>query len=339
MASQKPASTPEQDTFVEPMLRESLDRFTVLPIKYPRLWHWYQTHEKVIWFANEINYEADVPGWERLDDNERFFLEHILAFFAQADGIVNENININFANEVQWPEARAFYSLQTFIENVHAQTYARLIETFIKDDDKKKRLFHAIEEIPCIAKKANWMMKWMHSDRPFAERLLAFAAAEGIFFSGAFCAIFWCKSRGKMEQALGLSNEFIARDEGLHCNFAIDLYDHLERKLPQETVHSIIAEAVEIETEFIVESIPCRLIGMNSDLMTQHVKYVANYWLMKMGYEPLYKEAMETPFDFMILNDLDGKTNFFEKFASEYQKSYSVTNASSRNFDDVDDDF
>lgn len=320
--------TDKADQPKELMLQESPDRFTFFPVKYPRLWNLYEIHERAIWFSHEIKYEDDISDWNSLDDDERYFIKHILAFFAGADGIVIENLMSNFGSEVQWYEARAFYSVQSFIENVHAQTYAKLIETYITDPDEKHKLFNALEEIPCVKRKGQWAMKWMDpTTASFAQRLVAFAVVEGVFFSGSFCAIFWLKSRGKMQKALGMSNEFIARDEGMHCNFAITLYDHLEHKLDQEVIHEIFDSAMEIEKEFIIESLPCRLLGMNSELMSEYIKYVADYWIIKFGYEPLYN-VNENPFDFMILNDLEGKTNFFEKDVSEYQKAKKSSSSS-----------
>lgn len=307
----------------EPITIETDDRFTLFPIKYPDLWSLAKKHESALWIADEIDYKTDLDSWDTLTDDEKYFIKNILAFFAGADGIVMENINSNFAQEICIPEARSFYSIQNYIENVHSETYSRLIDNFIKDPQEKDKLFGAIKHIPCVTKKAKWAMKWMNNDpknpRPLAERLLAFAVVEGVFFSGSFCAIFWLKSRHKMVNALGTSNEFIARDEALHCNFAIQLYKYIVNKLSPQKAHEIFREAVEIEQEFIIESIPCKLVGMNSDLMIQYIKYVANFWLTKFEYPILYP-GVDNPFPFMVLNDLDGKTNFFEKRVSEYSK-------------------
>jgi ribonucleoside-diphosphate reductase beta chain len=320
----------------EPMLQESIDRFTNFPIIYSDIWKEYKTQEAALWTAEEIDYNADLDDWNKLNDDERYFIEHVLAFFAGADGIVLENLMGNFAQEVQWAEARAFYAVQGYIEQVHSQTYSQLIETFIKDPKRKKQLFNAIEEIPCVKRKAEWALKWMDPKKAsFAERLVAFSVVEGIFFSGSFCAIFWLKSRGKMVKALGTSNELIARDEGLHCRFAITLYKHLKNKLSKETIHKIFREAVSIEREFITESLPCKLIGMNSTLMTQYIKYVADYWVSKLGYPKIYN--VNNPFSFMDLNGMDGKTNFFEKRTTEYSRASAVTSKSDRSFEMGDD--
>ncbi len=313
----------------EPILQESLSRFTVFPIKYHDLWNAYKKQEASFWTAEEIDYTADLKDWNKLDDDEQYFIEHVLAFFSSSDGIVLENLVSNFSKEIQANEARAFYAAQAYNEEVHSQTYGQLIETYVTDSDKKNKLFNAIQTIPCIAKKANWALKWMSKDKnSFATRLVAFAVVEGVFFSGSFCAIFWLKSRGLMVKSLGHSNELIARDEGMHCNFAILLYKHLKNKLSTEKIHSIFKEAVEIESEFITVSLPCKLIGMNSDSMIQYIKYVADYWVTKFGHPKIYN--VENPFNFMDTISLDGKSNFFEKRVSEYSKPYSLSSASSR---------
>jgi ribonucleoside-diphosphate reductase beta chain len=322
--------------FQEPLLTDDNSRYTQLPIKYPRLQDAYEKHEAMIWFAKEIDYSADLNDWKSLNENERNFIEHILGFFAGADGIVLENLITNFCVEVKAPEARNFYTFQGMIENIHAITYALLIDTFITDVKRKEELFNAIDSIPCVTKKANWALKWLNSDRPFEERVIAFAIVEGVFFSGAFCAIFWLKSRNKMTKALGKSNELISRDEGLHTDFAILIYEHLLNKVSQERVEEIIRDAVEIETEFIVESIPCRLIGMNSELMTEYIQYVADRLLVQLGFEKIYNS--KNPFDFMINLGLDGKTNFFETRVSEYQHaSVGKSTDDSWNFDNEDE--
>lgn len=308
--------------FTEPLLQEDNTRFTQLPIKYPRLQEAYETHESMFWTAKEIDYSADYDDWLKLSDDERYFIEHILAFFAGADGIVLENLMTKFSSEVKATEARNFYAFQSMMENIHGMTYALLLEAFVKDPKRKQKLFNAIDTIPCVAKKANWALKWMNSDRPFEERLMAFAIVEGIFFSASFCAIFWLKSRHKMTKALGKSNELIARDEGLHFGFAVLMYEHLLNKVSQERIEEILTEAVSIEEEFICESIPCRLIGMNSDLMREYIKYVADRLLVQLGFNKIYKAT--NPFDFMTNICLDGKTNFFEERVSEYQHSSTV---------------
>ena len=304
---------------VEPLLTEDNTRFTQLPIKYPLLQQAYENHESMFWSAKEIDYVADVNDWNSLSNDEKYFIEHILAFFAGSDGIVLENLITNFCYEVKASEARNFYAFQGMIENVHGLTYSLLIETFVKDPKRKEQLFNAIDTIPCVQKKANWAMKWLDSSRPFEERLLAFAIVEGVFFSGSFCSIFWLKSRNKMTKALGKSNELISRDESLHQDFAVLLYKHLLNKVSQERIEEILREAVEIEEEFICESLPCRLIGLNSDLMREYIKYVADRLLVQLGFEKIYNK--ENPFDFMNAICLDGKSNFFETRISEYRHS------------------
>jgi ribonucleoside-diphosphate reductase beta chain len=306
----------------EPLLTDDNGRFTQLPLKYPLLQKAFEQHESMFWSAKEIDYSADLNDWESLSDNERFFIENILGFFAGADGIVLENLIKNFCVEVKAPEARNFYAFQGMIENVHAITYALLLDTFVKNPKRKEELFSAIDTIPAVEKKANWALKWMNNDRPFEERLLAFAVVEGVFFSASFASIFWLKSRNKMTKALGKSNELISRDEGLHCSFAILLYNHLNNKVSQERIEEILREAVEIEIEFITLSIPCRLIGMNSDLMTQYIKYVADRLLVQLDFNKIYNE--ENPFDFMKAFGLENKSNFFETRVSEYLHSSSA---------------
>jgi len=326
----------------ETILKKSLNRFTIFPIKYADLWSLCKKQEGALWISDEIDYSSDLESWEKLTNDEKFFIENVLAFFASADGIIMENISVNFADEVQIPEARSFYAIQTYIENVHSIVYGQLIETFVRDEGKKEKLRDAISINPAVMKKANWAMKWMTKDEQypldFARRLLAFAIVEGVFFSGSFCAIFWLKSRGLMVNALGHSNELIARDESLHCRFAIALYSHLSSKLSESEAHKIFQEAVEIEQEFITESLPCRLIGMNNVLMIQYIKFIADYWCIQFGYKKIF--FSENPFNFMDMNSLDGKTNFFEKKVSEYRKAFSVTSAQNRNDDiKLDDDF
>lgn len=319
--------------FEEPLLKEDITRFTQLPIKFPKLQEAYENHKAMFWTAQEIDYAADLSDWLSLNDNERYFIEHILAFFAGSDGIVLENLITNFCKEVKASEARNFYSFQSFIENEHGMAYALLIETFVKDTKRKEMLFNAIDTIPCVKKKANWALKWLDTSRPFEERVISFAIVEGIFFSGSFCAIFWLKSRNKLTKALGKSNELISRDEGLHCSFAVLMYEHLLNKVTQERVHEIIKEAVQIEEEFICDSLPCKLIGMNSDLMKEYIQYVADRLLVQLGFEKIYNK--ENPFDFMKTMCLEGKTNFFEARVSEYQhSSVAKPNKDSWSFDD-----
>lgn len=274
----------------------------------------------VFWTAEEIDLGSDLSDWEKLNDGERHFISHVLAFFAASDGIVNENLALRFYNDVQIAEARCFYGFQIAMENIHSETYSLLIDTYIKDPREKDKLFNAVQNLPCVSKKAEWAMRWIKSDKSFAHRLIAFAAVEGIFFSGSFCAIFWLKKRGLMP-GLATSNEFISRDEGLHCEFACHLHSLLspEEQLDQETITQIVTEAVEIEKEFITDALPASLIGINAQSMTQYIEFVADHWLVTMGCQKFYHST--NPFDWMELISLEGKTNFFEKRVSEYQKS------------------
>lgn len=301
---------------IEPLLVEDSSRFTQLPIQFPKLQDAYVVHENMFWTAREIDYSADISDWESLSSNERYFIEHILAFFAGSDGIVLENLLRNFCVEVKAAEARNFYGFQSMIENVHGQVYALLLDTFVKDVKRKDELFNAIETIPVVKKKADWALRWINSTNPFEERLIAFAIVEGVFFSASFASIFWLKSRNKMTKALGKSNELISRDEGLHTDFAVLMYHHLRNKVTQSRVEEIIKEAVEIEIEFISESIPCSMIGMNTELMCQYIKYVADRLLSQLEFEKIYN--VENPFDFMKSFALDGKSNFFENRVTEY---------------------
>ncbi|MDP4130582.1 MAG: ribonucleoside-diphosphate reductase small subunit [Bacteroidota bacterium] len=301
----------------ELLLKENKDRFVILPINYPRIWEMYKKHEASFWTAEEIDLSSDQKDWQALNDGERHFISHILAFFAASDGIVNENLAVNFMSEVQLPEARCFYGFQIMMENIHSETYALLIDSYVRDPREKDRLFHAIETVPAVKKKAEWALRWIQNGS-FAERLVAFAAVEGIFFSGSFCSLFWLKKRGLMP-GLTFSNELISRDEGLHCEFACLLYSMLNRQLSKEEVFRIIAEAVSIEKEFISEALPVRLIGMNADLMKQYIEFVADRWLAELGYPKMFKAV--NPFDFMEMISLQGKTNFFEKRVGDYQKS------------------
>lgn len=303
---------------VEHILQENKDRFVMFPLKYHDIWDMYKTAQMSNWTAEEIDLQADLTDWdEKLNDDERHFIKMVLAFFAASDGIVNENLAENFLKEVQYPEAKSFYGFQIAIENVHSETYSLLIDTYIKDAAEKDRLFHAIDNYPSIKEKADWALKWISSDS-FAERLVAFAAVEGIFFSGSFCSIFWLKKRGLMP-GLSFSNELISRDEGLHCRFACLLFTkYVKNKLSEERVKEIILSAVEIEKVFITESLPASLIGMNSVLMKQYIEYVADYWLVELGFSKHFNVI--NPFDFMDMISLQGKSNFFEKRVGEYQK-------------------
>ena len=306
----------------EPILQENKNRFVIFPIQHNDIWQWYKKQEASFWTAEEIDLHQDVVDWKKLNDDERYFLKHILAFFAASDGIVNENLAENFVNEVQYSEAKFFYGFQIMMENIHSETYSLLIDTYVKYDKEKDVLFQAIENFPAIKKKADWALKWIDSPS-FAERLIAFAAVEGIFFSGAFCSIFWLKKRGLMP-GLTFSNELISRDEGVHCDFAVHLHNHhLVNKVPKERIRDIIIDALNIEREFITESLPISLIGMNAKLMTQYLEFVTDRLLVELGCDKEYNSS--NPFDFMDMISLQGKTNFFEKRVSEYQKA-GVTN-------------
>ncbi len=317
----------------EHILTENPNRFVLFPLKYNDIWEMYKTAEHSFWTAEEIDLSQDLTDWdEKLNNDERHYIKNVLAFFAASDGIVNENLAENFLKEVQYPEAKCFYGFQIAIENIHSETYSLLIDTYIKDSAERDRLFNAIETVSSVKKKADWALKWIGSES-FAERLIAFAAVEGIFFSGSFCSIFWLKKRGLMP-GLSFSNELISRDEGLHCQFATLLHNrYVENKISEERIKEIICEAVEIEKEFVSESLPVSLIGMNSKLMTQYIEYVADFWLLQLGCKKVY--GVENPFDFMDMISLQGKTNFFEKRTSEYQK------VSDKNidFDNLDEDF
>ncbi|MFH7018952.1 ribonucleotide-diphosphate reductase subunit beta [Flavobacterium sp. FlaQc-47] len=304
---------------VEPILQENKNRFVIFPIKHHDIWEWYKKMEASFWTAEEIDLHQDLTDWNnKLSDDERYFIKHILAFFAASDGIVNENLAENFVNEVQYAEAKFFYGFQIMMENIHSETYSLLIDTYVKDEAEKAELFNALEVFPAIKKKADWALKWIDSDS-FAERLIAFAAVEGIFFSGAFCSIYWLKKRGLMP-GLTFSNELISRDEGVHCDFAVHLHNHhLINKVPKERIKEIIVNALDIEREFVTESLPVSLIGMNAVLMTQYLEFVADRLLVELGCERVYGSA--NPFDFMDMISLQGKTNFFEKRVAEYQKS------------------
>jgi len=320
---------------IEPILQENKDRFVLFPIKHNDIWEMYKKAEASFWTAEEIDLSSDQVDWTaKLSDDERHFINHVLAFFAASDGIVNENLAVNFMNEVQYPEARCFYGYQIMIENIHSETYSLLIDTYIKDPQEKDKLFHAIETIPAVKHKAEWALRWIENGG-FAERLIAFAAVEGIFFSGSFCSIFWLKKRGLMP-GLTFSNELISRDEGLHCDFACLLYSQLVNQIPKEKVAEIITDAVRIEKEFVTESLPVRLIGMNADMMCQYIEFVADRLLLALGCSKVYNAT--NPFDFMELISLQGKTNFFEKRVAEYQKS-GVMGSKDTNVFSLEEDF
>jgi ribonucleoside-diphosphate reductase subunit M2 len=311
----------------EPLLAPDDNRFVMFPIKHDDIWQMYQKQVDCFWRPEEIDLTKDIEHWNSMNEDERHFVSMILAFFAASDGIVLENLASRFMTEVQVSEARAFYGFQIAMENIHSTTYSLLIETYIKDQMEKHKLFNAIEHFPCIKKKSDWAQKWIHDNRSsFATRLVAFACVEGIFFSGAFCSIFWLKKRGLMP-GLTFSNELISRDEALHCEFAILLYSKLVKKMDKVRIHEIIKEAVDIETEFICEALPCKLIGMNAELMTQYIQFVADRLCVQLGYKKIYNAV--NPFDWMELISLEGKVNFFEKRLGEYSlaNKSNMTNA------------
>lgn len=317
----------------EHILKENPSRFVVFPLKYHDIWEKYKTAQMSNWTAEEIDLTQDLTDWdEKLNSDEKHYIKNVLAFFAASDGIVNENLAENFLKEVQYPEAKFFYGFQIAMENVHSETYSLLIDTYIKENDEKDRLFNAIDTVPSVKRKADWALKWIESES-FAERLIAFAAVEGIFFSGSFCSIFWLKKRGLMP-GLAFSNELISRDEGLHCEFACLLHNkYITNKVSAERITQIITEAVEIEKEFVTDSLPVSLIGMNAKLMQQYIEFVADYWLSELGCKKFYNT--ENPFDFMDMLSLQNKGNFFEKKVSEYQKP----SDRSIDFESLDEDF
>lgn len=316
----------------EVLLQENPGRFVMFPIKHPDIWEAFQTHRKAFWMESELDLSPDLRDWETLTSDEQYFIKMVLAFFAASDGIVLENLGLRFFSEVQIPEARAFYAIQMFMETIHSITYSQLIDTYIRDAEEKTRLFNAIENFESIKKKGEWALKWIQSSDSFATRLIAFAAVEGIFFSGSFCCIYWLNESGKMP-GLCKSNEFIARDEGLHTDFACMLYNkYIENRLPESKVHELIAEAVEIEIEFITQALPCRLLGINADSMTQYIKYVSNRLLRQLGYATLYPNISQ-PFSFMDRICLEGKTNFFEQRVTEYQMEVVTTELEDVSFD------
>jgi len=306
-------------SFIEPILKENKDRFVIFPIKHQDIWECYKKQEACFWTAEEIDLHQDMTDWNtKLNDDEKYFIKHILAFFAASDGIVNENLAENFVSEVQYPEAKFFYGFQLMMENIHSETYSLLIDTYVKDEAEKHQLFHAIETFPAIKEKAEWALKWIESPS-FAERLIAFAAVEGIFFSGSFCSIFWLKKRGLMP-GLTFSNELISRDEGMHCDFAVHLHTHhIVNKVSKERITEILTNALDIERKFITESLPVSLIGMNATLMTQYLEFVTDRLLVELGCNRVYNSS--NPFDFMDMISLQGKTNFFEKRVGDYQKA------------------
>jgi len=331
-------NTLNNQNFNEKILQEDPNRFVLFPIKHNDIWQAYKTHEAAFWTAEEIDLAQDLTDWrEKLTEDEKHYIKHVLAFFAASDGIVNENLGVNFLQEIQYAEARCFYGFQIMIENIHSEVYSLLIDTYITDEKEKDYLFNAIETVPAVKLKAEWALKWINSPN-FVERLIAFAAVEGIFFSGSFCSIFWLKKRGLMP-GLSFSNELISRDEGLHTDFACLLYrNHIENKLSREKIVEILGSALEIEKDFITEALPVRLIGMNADMMKQYLEFVTDRLLVSLGYEKEY--FAKNPFDFMENIALEGKTNFFEKRVGEYQKA-GVKNGNSNSFDSftLDTDF
>jgi ribonucleoside-diphosphate reductase beta chain len=319
---------------MEPLLAENPNRFVLFPIQNDEVWQYYKKSQASFWTAEEIDLSQDQKDWNSLNDNEKHFIKHVLAFFAASDGIVNENLAVNFMQEVQMPEARCFYGFQIMMENIHSETYSLLIDTYIKDPKEKDYLFNALETVPAVQKKGEWALKWINSEN-FAERLIAFAAVEGIFFSGSFCSIFWLKKRGLMP-GLTFSNELISRDEGLHCDFACLLYSYLQNKLDPARVQGIIRDAVTIEQEFVTDALPVSLIGMNAKSMSQYIEFVADRLLVALGCGKIYNAT--NPFDFMEMISVQGKTNFFEKRVAEYQKA-GVMSERNDNVFSLDEDF
>jgi len=309
----------EEKNNIEPILKENPGRFVVFPIKHDDIWKMYKDSEAAFWTAEELDLAQDMIDWEtKLKDPEKDFIKQVLAFFAASDGIVNENLAENMVNQVQYAEAKFYYGFQIMMENIHSETYSLLIDTYVKNDKEKNRLFNAIDTIPAVKKKAEWALRWIDNGS-FVERLIAFAAVEGIFFSGSFCSIFWLKKRGLMP-GLAFANELISRDEGTHCEFACLLYTkYIINKLSEDQVKEIIISAVEIEKEFITESLPVDLIGMNSKLMIQYIEYVADFWLQRLGCSKVFNST--NPFDFMEMISMSGKTNFFERRVSDYRKA------------------
>ncbi|HRG33510.1 MAG: ribonucleotide-diphosphate reductase subunit beta [Saprospiraceae bacterium] len=321
---------------IEPLLKENPNRFVLFPIEHDDIWKFYKNAEACFWTPEEIDLQADLTDWEtKLNDDEKHFIKHVLAFFAASDGIVNENLAENMVRTVQYTEAKFFYGFQIMMENIHSETYSLLIDTYIKDNTEKDFLFHAIDNLDCVRKKADWALRWI-SKGNFVEQLVAFAAVEGIFFSGSFCSIFWLKKRGLMP-GLSFSNELISRDEGMHCDFACLLYNqHIENKLPKETIRDIITEAVEIEKIFVTDSIPVALIGMNANLMCDYIEFVADRLLVSLGNEKVYFK--DNPFAWMDLISMQGKTNFFEKRVGDYQKA-GVTAGHEKKVFTIDEEF
>lgn len=321
----------------EPILTESKNRFVLFPLQNKQIWEMYKKHLACFWVATEIDLSQDMNDWESLKEDEQHFIKYVLAFFAASDGIVLENLADNFICEVKLPEARCFYGFQAAMENIHSETYSLLIDTYIKDKVEKDQLFNAVNNIPCIKQKADWAMKWMNKEASFIQRLVAFACVEGIHFSGSFCAIFWLKKRGLMP-GLTYSNELISRDEGLHTDFACLLYRQAVNKLTDEQVHTIVKEAVVIEKNFICDALPCKLIGMNSEMMKTYIEFIADRLLYELGHQKIYN--VENPFEWMEMISLTGKTNFFEKRVAEYQKAGVMSSLQDTKIEfSIDEDF
>ena len=315
---------------MDPILAPSTSRFTTFPIRYPDLWALYKKAVASFWTVEEIDLGSDLKDWDRLNDSERHFIKMVLSFFAASDGIVFENLDLNFTREVQIPEARSFYAYQGFNESIHGETYSLMIDKLVKDPEEKARLFKSIEYVPAVKRKAEWAMRWMNPGSSFSQRLVAFACVEGIFFSGSFCAIFWLKKRGLMP-GLSFSNELISRDEGLHQEFAVTLYHNLQTKLDPKIIQEIVGDAVHVEREFIIDALPCKLIGMDSHEMKQYIEFVADRLLAQLGVAPLF--GSQNPFDWMETISLEGKTNFFEKRVGDYSK-HMITEGDSIRFDE-----
>ncbi|WP_394991286.1 ribonucleotide-diphosphate reductase subunit beta [Emticicia sp.] len=320
---------------VEPLLIEDKTRFVLFPIEHDDIWQFYKKHEASFWTAEEIDLSPDLQDWKNLNDGERHFISHVLAFFAASDGIVNENLAVNFISRIQYAEAKCFYGFQIMMENIHSETYSLLIDTYIKDPVERDKMLNAVDHIPCVKKKADWALKWIDNGN-FIDRLLAFAVVEGIFFSGSFCSIFWMKKRGLMP-GLTFSNELISRDEGLHRDFACLLYtQHIQNKYPADKIYGLVRDAVDIEKEFVTDALPVSLIGMNAELMCQYIEFVADHLLESLGLDKTYNAV--NPFDFMDMISLQGKTNFFEKRVGEYQKSGVMSQKSDMAFS-LDEEF
>ena len=320
----------------EPILQENEGRFVLFPIQNDEVWEMRKKALASFWTTDEIDLEQDMSDWKnKLNDNERHFIKHVLAFFAASDGIVNENLVLNFYKDVQIPEARSFYAAQIQIEDIHAETYSLLIDTYIQNTEEKNNLFNAIQTLDCVQKKANWALNWIEKSPTFAHRLIAFAAVEGIFFSGSFCAIYWLKKRGLMP-GLTFSNELISRDEGMHCDFACLLYSMLQNKIDASDIRAIIMEAVELEKEFVTDALPVSLIGMNAMMMNQYIEFVADRLLTSLGNSKVYGTA--NPFPWMEMISLQGKTNFFEKRVGDYQKAGVMSDREKQTFS-LDEDF